>query len=565
VFAAGATHEIHLRVSAEGWRLMEPISGSRAARGAKPSDGEKKQPYVEGERVPVGPVGLAYAYAKAQVEWDGVVAAEEAGVRFKGNISYVASRGGPRRPMKLDFDRFVEKGRFAGLATINLNNSAFDPSHAREALGYAVMRELGVPAPRTGWALVYLTVPGAYEREFLGLYALVEEVDDRFLKKRFADDGGLLLKPEGVRGLAYFGEDWALYERRLNPKSKVEPKQARRVIELARLINRAGDGEFRAKVESYLAVDGFLRYVAANAAIANLDSFLSTGHNYYLYVDPADGRAHVVPWDLNLAFGGYSWVASATASADTPIMRPYVDRNILVERLLAVPEHREAYRGYLRRACEMLGAERVAAWRAREIEPVLAAAGRAAKVAGREGRPSTRPATGMRLDAPELWSWVAARAKSMRAQLDGGRPGTAPNFFEPELVPEGLSKAAGVGRAMMAMVDGDGDGFLAEAEVQAGVRRLWAAAGMMEDEGMDRASAERVMERVLSERVRERAPADAWAKWVFRVADLNGDKQVMGEEVVRAWRRMLGGSDRDYDGVMGGRELVESLAGAGVP
>ena len=60
--------------------------------------------------------------------------------------------------MKVDFDRFVENGRFAGLETLNLSNTTYDPSQARESLAFWLYRKLEVPASRTGFALVYLTV-----------------------------------------------------------------------------------------------------------------------------------------------------------------------------------------------------------------------------------------------------------------------------------------------------------------------------------------------------------------------------------------------------------------------
>src|SRR5256885_38281 len=79
----------------------------------------------------------------------------------------------------------------------------------REPLSYAVFRAAGVPAPRTAYAEVTLTVPGKYDKEYVGLYTLVEQVDKVFLKDRFKKAGGLLVKPEGLQGgLPYLGEDW---------------------------------------------------------------------------------------------------------------------------------------------------------------------------------------------------------------------------------------------------------------------------------------------------------------------------------------------------------------------
>src|SRR5439155_26135372 len=121
----------------------------------------------------------------------------------------------------------------------------------------------------------------------------------------FGNSDGLLLKPSAMRGLAYLGETWDHYQticsqrlprtdspsiRPTNqlgrspsppPGETVEvrghPVSAMRqkIMDLARLINRADDATFRAKIPSLLAVDEFLRFVAVNSALANFDSFLS--------------------------------------------------------------------------------------------------------------------------------------------------------------------------------------------------------------------------------------------------------------------------------------------------
>ena len=54
-----------------------------------------------------------------------------------------------------------------------------DPAKGREVLAFSVFRAAGVPAPRTAFAEVTLTVPGKHDKEFLGLYAVVENVDRR--------------------------------------------------------------------------------------------------------------------------------------------------------------------------------------------------------------------------------------------------------------------------------------------------------------------------------------------------------------------------------------------------
>jgi hypothetical protein len=218
----------------------------------------------------------------------------------------------------------------------------------------------------------------------------------------------------------------------------------------------------------------------------------------------------------------------------------------------------------VRAACEALSPDRVAKWRA-GFERVRDEARRAAKEAGREGKATTRPMSGMKLNAPELWSWVAARERSMREQLEGKRTGFVAGFRDPELLPGGMAKSAPAAVAAMRVADADGDGVITEKEIVEGTRRLMEAAGAPPAGPVDRAGMSKAVEKLLTAEMRKVASAEAWANWVMRVADASGDGKVTGEEIMIAFRRHLAGSDRDHDGVMGGREIVDAFGGTGVP
>ena len=146
---------------------------------------------------------------------------------------------------------------------------------------------VGVAAPRTAYAELTLTVPGKYDKEYVGFFTFVEQVDKVFLEDRFKKAKGMLLKPEGLQnGLQHFGEDWKQYTQRYRPKGDPDKKQQKRLIEFTGLINKADDARFRKEIGSFLDVEAFLKFLAANALLANLDSFLGFGHNFYLYLRP---------------------------------------------------------------------------------------------------------------------------------------------------------------------------------------------------------------------------------------------------------------------------------------
>ncbi len=102
-------------------------------------------------------------------------------------------------------------------------------------------------------------------------------------------------------------------------------------------------------LETYFDVDSILRYFAAHTIVVNLDSYVSNmGHNYYLYEN--GGQLNILPWDYNLAFGGFqSGDASGVVNfpIDTPVSGVSMEDRPLLSKLLEVPEYLEKYHGYL--------------------------------------------------------------------------------------------------------------------------------------------------------------------------------------------------------------------------
>ncbi len=304
--------------------------------------------HVEGERQDPNFYGLEFAYVKADFECDGV-SMQNVGFRQRGNSSYNWAANSYKRPFKVDFNRYVDGQKFLGLGAFYLNNNAYDPSFMRETLAYETFRELGVPAPRTCYGLVYLTIEGRLNREYLGLYTLLEEIDSKdFLKHHFGSAKGMLMKPWSIRGLPYFGEEWRFYESRYNVRRGLSAEGARRTIDFVKLVNYADDETFRRQIAAYLDVDGFLRLLAGDVIISNLDTFLFTGHNFYLYLDAKDNRFHFMPWDMNLAFASFTSAGSIEQQLHLSLAHPHSGEAKIVDRLLAIPAYNELYRGHIR-------------------------------------------------------------------------------------------------------------------------------------------------------------------------------------------------------------------------
>ena len=73
-------------------------------------------------------------------------------------------------------------------------------------------------------------------------------------------------------------------------------------------------------LESVVNMDEVLRYFVVHNYVVNGDSYTgSMIHNYYLY--EKDGQLSMIPWDYNLAFGGFQG-GSASESVNDPIDTP---------------------------------------------------------------------------------------------------------------------------------------------------------------------------------------------------------------------------------------------------
>lgn len=156
LFGLTRVHAFHLRFSSEEWEKMQKVR----TQPLFPVPKKPSEPEIEANVG--GSFGFIFPYAKAAFEV-GEKTFENVGIRYKGGGSYVTSSGRLQRNVKVELDRYDEAQSFGGLKTVTLNSESADPTKLREVLGYAIYRAAGVPAPRTAFAEVTLTVPGKYE------------------------------------------------------------------------------------------------------------------------------------------------------------------------------------------------------------------------------------------------------------------------------------------------------------------------------------------------------------------------------------------------------------------
>jgi hypothetical protein len=275
---------------------------------------------------------------------------ENVGLRYKGYSSLSGVRGLPKKPFKLDFDRYVDGQHFAGVKKLNFSNGMFDESLMREDLAYEIFADAGNPASRTSHINLYLTVPGVHDRLLLGIYTMVEQVDKRYLADRFSDNDGNLYKSGDFRAdLTWQGEDKEDYRERYDKKTNEVEDDWSDLIHFIDVLNNTPDDQFQSEIEQVFNVDGFLSYLAANTVLANMDSIAGRKANYYLYNNPETGLFEFLPWDLNMAFGRFGNIDSnVTLDIYNPTTGEDRTGHVIVDRVLSVPDYIEVYEARIR-------------------------------------------------------------------------------------------------------------------------------------------------------------------------------------------------------------------------
>ncbi|MCB0028084.1 MAG: CotH kinase family protein, partial [Anaerolineales bacterium] len=121
----------------------------------------------------------------------------------KGNSSLSSAwrSGDAKMPLKLDFDEFeddypeIDDQRFYGFKQLSLANGFSDDSLMRETVAYDLLAEAGLPAAETAFYEILLDHGDGPES--LGVYIVVEVVDDTVIDRVFGSDDGNIYEGDG--------------------------------------------------------------------------------------------------------------------------------------------------------------------------------------------------------------------------------------------------------------------------------------------------------------------------------------------------------------------------------
>ncbi|MBN4066048.1 CotH kinase family protein [Candidatus Amoebophilus asiaticus] len=236
-------------------------------------------------------------YMKATVKINAFTL-HDVGMRLKGNSSY--GHPGNKKSIKLDFDMFNPGQDFDGLKRLNFHNSFKDPTFLREKVYLDFLRKNGLQAPRCTYGRVYIN------NEYWGFYTIVEQINKTYLDDNFGNKDGNLFKGDPQGKLSWYGSSQSDYEGKYELKTNEDVNDWSDLVNLIDIINNTTPVDFRVKLDEVMHTTNRLMAWAANNLFVNLDAYLGSGHNYYIYHNTTTDKFDWIIWDANEAFGNFT-------------------------------------------------------------------------------------------------------------------------------------------------------------------------------------------------------------------------------------------------------------------
>ena len=315
------------------------------------------------------------------------------------SLSSVAAYGNDRYSFKIEFDHYDSSLSYYGLDKLNLNNIIQDNTYMKDFLSYQLMAAAGAAAPLCSYVWItvngedwglYLAVEGVEESFLLRNYGTdygelykpdsMEMGGGRGNGGGFSGRGGMGGMPSdmgeppedmggmpdmsempemgeipdmgevpemgempemgggmggGMMGgssdvlLVYTYDDYDSYANIFdNAKTDVSNADKDRLIDALQALGEDGD------VSDCVDIESVISYFVAHNFVCNFDSYTgSMIHNYYLYED--GGLLSMLPWDYNLAFGGFMGSSDAEALVNWSIDDPTSDGDTESRPMLA--------------------------------------------------------------------------------------------------------------------------------------------------------------------------------------------------------------------------------------
>lgn len=247
----------------------------------------------------------------------------------------------------------------------------------------------------------------------------------------------------GDTSLIYTDNEHSSYQNIFdNAKTDVSDADKDRLIASLKQMNE------QENIEDVVDVDEVIRYFVVHNFVCNFDSYTGTMiHNYYLY--EKDGKLSMIPWDYNLAFGGFQGAQDATALVnypiDTPVAGGTVESRPMLSWIFSDEEYVQIYHEYFAEFIEEYFDSGYFAAMVDEVKELIAPY---------VEKDPTKFCTYEEFETgiDTLKEFCLLRAESVAGQLDGSIPSTSDGQTQNT---EGMVDASGINISDMGMMNGN--------------------------------------------------------------------------------------------------------------
>lgn len=262
-------------------------------------------------------------YIPATISYMGITL-NQARMRIRGD----GTRVHPKKSLKIKLDH----GSFPdGRTVLNFNAEYEDKSYIQQYIVSRLMRESGLSCFNTEHVRIYLN------EEYLGLYLLIENMDQDFLIRRGYDPEGNLYKAtnDGA-SLSIYDNIYYHWEKKTGSGGRQD------LQELITGINTVEQDQYQNYAQSVMAYDNMINILSLNLLTRNNSTYY---HNYYMYHDVNNSNKwYMFPWDLDKTFLYYPdnqlyHHSSKFWAPDNPYLeRAILNENIINDILLRIHE-----------------------------------------------------------------------------------------------------------------------------------------------------------------------------------------------------------------------------------
>ena len=344
--------EIHLEISLSEWnRLLQAFD-------ADPNTNEYILAHctyrVNGDRTEIDSIGLRLR---------GNTSRRRPEIAESGTLHQTDRTNWQHVHFTLNFDKFVDDAvhTVLGVKKMNLKWLKDDATYVREMYCYDLFRRFGVwTGIDNTYCKLYLHVEGDSKETYYGVYEMLEPIDKQYLKRRkslFVSNKGFLWKGEQAQaGLNRTDADISVDDDRNHAytlkTNELEFEAAKtQLVDFMLKLNGKSDESFYTWIQQVCDVDLLLKTYAVNVAVGMWDDYWNNANNYYIYfntTDPLNYQFFFIPYDYDNTLGtSINGGAQSDSGRQTPLKWGR-DEYPLIRRLLAFPDFKAKYIGYLK-------------------------------------------------------------------------------------------------------------------------------------------------------------------------------------------------------------------------